>query len=53
MIGLSDMSSVVVVGVTYGYFSGVCMFHNAASVISGTNEPRHRTNSPAGDYTDA
>jgi len=53
MIALSDISSVVVIGVAYGYFSGVCMFHAAAVVISGTNDPRYCGVGPVGDYVDA
>jgi hypothetical protein len=49
MIGLSDISSMVVVGVTYGFVSGICMFHFVASIISGTNDPRRRAGSPADD----
>jgi MFS family permease len=53
MIALSDISSVVVIGVAYGYFSGVCMFHAAAVVISGTDDPRYCGVGPVGDYVDA
>ncbi|KAG2064674.1 hypothetical protein BDR04DRAFT_1178472 [Suillus decipiens] len=53
MIALSNISGVVVISVAYGYFSGVCTFHVAASVISGTNDPRYRGVRPAGDYVDA
>jgi hypothetical protein len=53
MIALSNISSVVVIGVAYGYFAGVCMFHTAAGVISGTDFPRHRGVGAIGGYVDA
>lgn len=29
MIALSDIASVIVIGILHGYFSGICMFHTA------------------------
>jgi hypothetical protein len=49
MISLSDISSMVVVAITYGFVSGVCMFHTVASIISGTNDARCRAGGPADD----
>jgi hypothetical protein len=49
MIGLNDISSMVVVGVTYGFVSGICMFHLVASIISGTDDARRRAGGPADD----
>jgi hypothetical protein len=48
MMALSDVASVVVIALAYGYFSGVCMCHTAVCVISGTDFPRHRADSPIG-----
>jgi hypothetical protein len=53
MIALSDVASVVVLGVAYGYFSGFCMFYTAARVITDTDFPSHRAGSPIGDCTHA
>ncbi|KAG1820086.1 hypothetical protein EV424DRAFT_894651 [Suillus variegatus] len=49
MIALSDMASVVLLGLEYGYFSGVCMCHPAACVIPGVDVPRHRADSSIDD----
>jgi hypothetical protein len=48
MIALSDVASVVVLGLTYGYFSGVCMCHTVVCVTSGTDFPSRRADSPIG-----
>jgi hypothetical protein len=49
MIALSDMASVVVLGLAYGYFSGVCMCYTATCVIPGTDFPRRRTDGTVGN----
>jgi hypothetical protein len=41
MIGLSDVASVVVLGLAYGYFSGVCKCRTAACVILATDFTSH------------
>jgi hypothetical protein len=41
MMALSDVASVVMLGLAYGYFSGVCMCHIAACIIPTTDFPRH------------
>ena len=52
MIALSDKASVIMLGVAFGYFSGICMFHTAPSVIPDTNYPSHRTDGPVGSCGD-
>jgi hypothetical protein len=32
MIALSDIASVIVIGILYGYFSGICMSHTVIVV---------------------
>jgi len=32
MIALTDIANMIIIGVMYGYFSGVCMFHTAIVV---------------------
>lgn len=53
VMALSDITSVVVLGLAYGYFSGVCMCRTAACVIPATDFPRHRADGAAGDYVHA
>jgi hypothetical protein len=49
MIALSDVASVVVLGLAYGYFSGVCMCHTTACIIPATDFSRYRSDCTAGD----
>ncbi|KAG2359034.1 major facilitator superfamily domain-containing protein [Suillus spraguei] len=50
MIALSDTDSMVLLGLAYGYFSGICMCRIAACVIPSTDFPSHRAGSPVGDF---
>jgi hypothetical protein len=53
MIVLSDVASVVVLGLAYGYFSGVCMCHTTACVIPATDFKRHCAVGTVGDCVHA
>jgi hypothetical protein len=53
MIALSDVASVVVLGLAYGYFSCVCMCHTAACIILATDCPSHRADCTVGDCVHA
>jgi hypothetical protein len=44
---------VVVLGLAYGYFSGVCMCPTSACVIPATDFPRHRADGTVGDCVHA
>jgi hypothetical protein len=53
MMTLSDLASVVMLGLAYGYFSGVCMYHTVACIIPATDFPRRRAGCTVGDCVHA
>jgi hypothetical protein len=53
MIALSDITSVIALGIVYGYFSGTCMFTPLLVLFAVTNNPRYRAVRPVGHCDNA